>query len=150
MSLLATISALHATLDKTPDDHHARLLLGDALEEAGGEWAVRADGYRALGSIGRYAYCGNSESFAVANYRIDGEDHTDALGLPDRSDLPEDWFSAITTALPIGRVMDGKYGSWLCYASRREAEGDAAKAFAKLPAERQAELLSVPLLAGGE
>jgi hypothetical protein len=52
--ILQTIDELHARLDEQPDDWQTRLVLADALEEAGGEHAELAAGYRRLGELRIY------------------------------------------------------------------------------------------------
>jgi len=68
---------------------------------------------------------------------------------PEYRRLPSDWFALLTGGEQTvdGHPLDtsvfaSSVGKWLDWCSRRASEGAAALAFAKLPAERQQELLA--------
>jgi uncharacterized protein (TIGR02996 family) len=114
-------------LDENPDDWQTRLVLADFLEEHGDE---RAAGYRAMVATGRMPF----------------RDRPCWIGSPTMyapEALPYDWFNLLK--------VKGKWGNcaplWGSRAggpaTRRELEDAAAIAFAKLPAERQFELLNL-------
>lgn len=125
------IEALHRHLDRVPDDHTARLVLADRLEEAG---SPLAEGYRALGIYGRRP-------------RLDGQQMlwcwswTTESTWPQRPYqtfpwcIPRDWWRAMR-----GDIESGHRG--IDQPSRREAEDAAAMAFARLPESRRRELLA--------
>ena len=46
------LAAFHAYLDDHPEDHQAREIFADWLEEQGGELSRLGPGYRALGRLG--------------------------------------------------------------------------------------------------
>ena len=135
----STVELLHARLDamgRDPCDHALRLVLADALDEAGDP---RAAGYRALGLHGLYTHTRapvelKHWTWFSLDYR--GDDRT----------LPRDWFNL----LPGGHcrhtdetdVTATCGGIWRDYDTRREAEDAAADAFIRLPADRQNELLA--------
>lgn len=110
-------------LDEHPEDYQTRVVLADWLEEHGDP---RAEWYRALGAktripdvLGSFWYYHNAENASPDTYMA--------------CTLAVDWFEATAP----GRI------NWTPgYASRREAEDAAALAFAKLPTERRAELLT--------
>jgi uncharacterized protein (TIGR02996 family) len=110
-------------LDLRPDDHHTRLVYADWLDDRGDP---RGPGYRALGVLAKVPRLTVGGEWAYANWDV-----------PDRHDaLPPDWFKGLRRGL---YNSDGRVRS---YVRRYNAEDDAALAFARLPAERQRELLS--------
>lgn len=166
---MTTEDDFQAALDANPDDWQTRLVFADWLEEHAGEvvctkcdpdhrghiytgmdgmkWIPcgcakglvsdgrreRADGYRALAFRQKHpkGHCG----YVFFGWKSErGEIH----GFPELT-LPDDWY----------RQLDGYYsqrGWWQPTPTevgndRREAEDAAALAFAKLPADRQRELL---------
>ena len=128
MSLLDTIEALHAELDAHPEAHDTRLILADALEEAGGAWAALSPGYRALAAMrlwpqlehGTWAYFSGIE----CSFRDE---------VPECHRLPADWFSADSPE---------NYYWTDDFSTRQASEDRAALAFSRLPAARRAELLA--------
>lgn len=122
-----------AYLDLHPDHHDMRVRFADWLEERGDE---RAEGYRALAANGLNPcsrYQGNhlAPKEGAHWWRADGKLHD----LMD-TEMPADWYDATVQ----GRKETG--WRWTGWDTRREAEDAAALAFAKLPAERRAELLA--------
>lgn len=118
----------HAHLDANPDDHHARMVFADYLDEQGDP---RAAGYRALGVVAkkpvRSAAYGNRFHWRSERWR-------DASRPVDPNMLPVDWFGAMTDGTHIDQISD----------DRRSLENAAATAFSQLPPERQAELMNPP------
>jgi uncharacterized protein (TIGR02996 family) len=123
---MTTEDHFQAMLDLNPDDHDTRKIFADWLDERGD---VRGPGYRALGLMRK-----NSQRFAGSRYQWTW---WKALGGDSPSELPDEWFDELRDEEEGDEVLRD-------YASRRKAEDAAAIAFAKLPAERQAELLAVP------
>lgn len=113
-------------LDANPDDHHTRLVFADWLQERDDP---RATGYRALGVLGRNADRPNLKCPYWYKSEFGSGSHA----------LPNAWYALLD--------MPGK-GSANCpqwgkgMATRRECENAAALAFARLSAERRAELLA--------
>jgi len=126
---------LQAGLDLRPDDHHLRRVLGDYLEEQGDE---RATGYRALGVNRKQPQPYDDENNGTDAQSVDHWSWWDDLGGIDTSthDLFRDWFRLLKRG-----TGESYYRN---YATRRQAEDDAARAFLTLPVERQAELLKPP------
>ncbi len=117
-------------LDEHPDDHTARMVFADYLDEQNDP---RAAGYRALGKLRRNTISSEDSHWFVR----DGLYPTSKIGLPD------DWFSLISDR-PVGRdgTLHPDYTSLAGRGStRRQEEDKAAHAFSQLPPERQAELL---------
>lgn len=126
--------AFQDALDRNGQDHTTRLVFADWLQERGDE---RAAGYRAL-----------AVAAAIPNNVLAGWPHWWSNGDPKIQEwaadfgpnkLPKDWYR-----LTAGDRM-GSHGAHLDFPSRREAEDAAALAFARLPPERQAELLATPV-----
>lgn len=127
MSLLATIDVLHAELDKFPGAHNTRLILADALEEAGGEWAKMAAGYRALAVNRLHAIRVQATALSSGTWSYYMHDPT--YRSPHwPNGLPSDWSE--------------KVGRGHVHPTRRLADDFIALMFAALPASRQAELLN--------
>jgi uncharacterized protein (TIGR02996 family) len=132
-------------LDAQPDDWQTRLVFADWLDERGDP---RAEGYRALGALRRVPFDGDPyASSRVSSRRPDGWESGwsfwggsfDYIRGAKPSTLPWEWRSLLPSN---GDGHDS--GTWA--KTRREAEDVAAIAFSRLPAERRAELLSVPAL----
>lgn len=124
---MITENDFQATLDVNPEDHHTRLVFADWLEE---QCDPRADGYRALGAKGHrpanwQGFWGWMNESLFPEYREEQ---------PVGSVLPDDWYAE----LPRGGQFAVEHDT------RRQAEDAAAIAFAKLPLERRAELLTAP------
>jgi uncharacterized protein (TIGR02996 family) len=129
-------------LDRHPNDLQTRLVFADWLQERGD---LRAEGYRALSAQRLYStvhQLGDSDYPLFDASRVSlGRD-----GPLKHWCLPHDWFlhlegGAQRVSGVVQQVGSRQSGVWLDYDSRREAEDAAAAAFAKLPAERRAELL---------
>ena len=131
--------SFQAALDAAPDDQVTRAVFGDWLEDRGDP---RGPGYRALARLGRVPLTRGPYRFMWSS----------ALGRrvsADRHVLPSDWYSHIA----IGRIPAGDGGHALApnptlqqqdTDGRREVEDKVARAFALLPPERQAQLLTAP------
>lgn len=131
-------SAFQAALDANPEDHVTRLVFADWLEERGDP---RGEGYRALGvgrkwpSVSEARWETNEwwHSFWHVNYK-----HPYSM-------IDEDWSALWLEPLKEGLTHEERMQLMAIrpfgYRTRREAEDAAALAFAKLPAERRAELL---------
>jgi uncharacterized protein (TIGR02996 family) len=115
-----TEAAFQKALNKRPRDKAARLALADWLDEQGDE---RAAGYRALAAIGVRPYVAHSACW----YWFNGSHYPTGQYSHSPCNLPGDWHE-LTTGRP--------------HRTRAGAEDAAARAFLKLSAERQAELLS--------
>lgn len=130
--------AFHVHLDAHSDDHTARMVFADYLDEQGDP---RGPGYRALGMLGVRPWDQNlggnySDAPAYTSQNNRQVANGDPQYVPHA--LPEDWFKQITG-------MSYGYGpAWTVHASRKDAEDTAAHAFSQLPPERQVELLNPP------
>lgn len=131
---MTTEDDLQAMLDANPADHMTRLILADFLQDRDDP---RAEGYRALGVSETWPTHYHGDTPPPSGFDLEGhfpawkEGRTDA-----RDELPRDWF------YEMERVGDSHWsGSIHCGPTRRAIEDAAALAFAKLPAERRAELL---------
>lgn len=127
---VTTEDDFQAKLDADPSDWQTRLVFADWLDEHDDP---RAEGYRALGVTRRYpAIAGVGCLFARTGFV--------RLARAQHCELSAHWF---------GRLPTGEAGSsrreWQKWFTRRAAEDAAALAFAKLPAERRAELLAAPV-----
>ncbi len=137
--------AFHAHLDAHPDDHTARMILADHLDEMGDP---RGPGYRALGMLGRQP----KHVPENTNRPFDRPEHyewgwlTDPTFHSERNKYPSavtrEWNDAIGEHPDNMRIW-GPTGT-PTFASRRTAEDAAAHAFSQLPPERQHELLNPP------
>lgn len=137
---MADESDFQAALDANPEDHTTRLVFADWLEERGDS---RAEGYRALGVLGRHG-CNAVSHAHVVTWKPEmetcwfSEERIGFAGGALVPRLPHDWFEL------LGRTQQVSDGAWTTeYDSRRAAEDAAALAFAKLPPERRAELLGL-------
>ena len=108
-------------LDAHPEDWQTRLVFADWLEENGDP---RAEGYRALGVLRRRPFRGDQSTFWT-HWGLSLSLNV-VLRNGTQSCLVGDWESRCGER----------------YNSRRAAEDAAARAFATLPAERRAELLT--------
>lgn len=128
MTTTDAIEGLHAELDLHADWHDGRLILADALRDAGSELE---EGYRWLGEMRLYP-------------------------VDDRVEVAEDWAPIAGknwgwrspmyrryphACLPAVLTMNTR-GWTFCYPTRLAADNAAALAFARLPPERRAELLA--------
>jgi uncharacterized protein (TIGR02996 family) len=123
---MTTEDDFQTALDADTTDWQTRLVFADWLEDRGDE---RGPAYRALGlhrhrpSRGKDYVCW----FNAAEY-----------GRVTFDNLPSDWFEELDDE------TDGDSDAFRAWATRREAEDAAARAFCRLPPERQAELLAAP------
>ncbi len=109
-------------LDEHPDDFQTRLVFADWLQDRDDP---RAEGYRALGVNEMHPMLlSHRWLYLPAQLRAAGAQW-----------MPHDWCHYLT-------VADGDH-----HPSRRAAEDAAALAFAKLPEQRRAELLSTSFCA---
>ena len=125
---MTTEDDFQAKLDANSEDWQTLLVLADWLQERGDP---RADGYRALAACDKVPRC---PSGAPAQWYDESQCEPIRDGAP-QSDLPQDWFGHLRKYWKDSP----KYLRW--YTTRRDARDAAALAFAKLPPERQAELL---------
>lgn len=138
---MTTEDDFQAALDARPSDWQTRLVFADWLQERDDP---RADGYRALGHLRSYPVLiqmeGNGTGEPGEWYFIFGN-MGNALARPRWALclVPEAWFKKLTKKHERNRNNYWKY-----YDDRREADDDAARAFAKLPAKRRAEVLELP------
>lgn len=122
---MTTEDDFQAALDAKPEDWQTRLVFADWLQERGDP---RADGYRALGVLRLWPKReGEGEGGTWAYQGGVADDY------PACHTLPRDWFDADSPGNTYWtQDLD----------TRRESEDAAARAFAKLPPERRAELLA--------
>jgi uncharacterized protein (TIGR02996 family) len=133
-----------AALDANPGDWQTRLAFADWLQERGDP---RAEGYRAMGlkrvhPIHIQINTGPDEK-ELWQY-IFGTDQNDSQAAQTRYGaclLPGAWFKKLTRKLAPDRTE-----WWRYFNTRGAADTAAVLAFAKLPAERRAELLTPPVL----
>lgn len=135
---MTTEDDFQRALDADPGDWQTRMVFADWLEDRGDR---RAEGYRALG-LGRHrtdttttnsvheAFHWWQREWTFANY-------TGYQSIWAPVSLNREWFALIR-----GGKRDGQYRR--DFTARRAAEDAAARAFAKLPAARRAELLTPP------
>lgn len=125
---MTTEDDFQAALNADPTDWQTRLVFADWLDERGDP---RAEGYRAIGVADRRPKRSASGWYWYARWprvpdiRI-GDGHGTLVG---------DWWDA---------TLPGQSP----FATRRAAEDAAARAFARLPAARRAELLGLTVAAG--
>jgi uncharacterized protein (TIGR02996 family) len=115
----------HAALDATPDDWQTRLVFADWLDEQGDP---RAAGYRALATL-------RARPQSTGSHWWSNRADADWSSHAGFNLLPEDWFELTTPSME----------SQSCHCdfdTRRDAEDAAARAFARLSAQRQTELLA--------
>lgn len=137
-----------AVLDKSPADHSARLVFADWLDDRDDP---RAEGYRAIARHGlvlcdRYTRPDKVEYLPDRGSRVFCAVESPAVSdtLPaDEYTIPEDWYKeTVAVALELKQPRKEESGGCVLFANRTEAENVVALAFARLPAERRAELLS--------
>lgn len=124
-------------LDENPDDHLTRMVLADYLDEQGDP---RGPGYRALGRMKKTPDFPGSRN-SVPTYRpawFWNERMSKQLG--EGTDLPDDWWNQFYTIATTSEETGHRGGPRVD--SRAHLEDMAARAFALLPPERQAELLA--------
>ncbi len=112
-----------AHLDANPEDHFAREVFADWLEDRDDP---RAEGYRALGVLGRFPFVESKASYLWHNEK--------RYGTNDPDDLKTVWFLAITHFTRKTYMTDW----WVRFPSRRKAEDAAAIAFSQLRSEDRA------------
>ena len=134
---MTTEAQFQAALDADPSDHMIRLAFADWLEEQDPP-DPRGPGYRALG-LGEHRPCVSVGPEYCPWFAREGVTSVGTLEYP-KTALPPDWFDAIE--------LEGKMGGFApnhdyrVIATRAEVEDAAALAFARLPAQRRAELLA--------
>lgn len=134
-------AAFQDALDVNPEDWTTRLVFADWLEERGDP---RGPGYRALGVRRKFPiHSGGWGYWNTGYYESRYPDLGDYVESPNH--LPGDWYAAMENGWEVFSVDHEKNES---VPMRQMAEDRAAIAFAKLPPERQAELLSVPCPSG--
>lgn len=125
-------------LDRVPYSLHLRLVFADWLEEQEDE---RAAGYRAIAVLP----CLPDNLLGEINCPCYGRG---AKSRPTSGGwLPPDWFDLVELR---GKTTHfAPYYQYVNDVPRRELEDAVARAFSRLPAARQKELLRVPVLCGG-
>lgn len=123
-------------LDENPDDHHTRMVFADWLQERNDP---RAEGYRALGQLGKRPYnIRNGSNDSSMWTHQENINPTSRYGVTHR--LPSDWFNLINnTSDEYDR--NTTYNHWVYHSNRREAEDEAALGFSRLSEERKKEIL---------
>lgn len=121
-------SDFQAKLDAEPGNHTVRLIFADWLQDRSDP---RADGFRALGKNRLLPHFSQSSGLWVF-WNAGAYPNEVHLGWDDNYYLPGDWFAAAFN----------KNLRFIRMAYRDFMEDAAAIAFATLPPERQAELLS--------
>jgi uncharacterized protein (TIGR02996 family) len=115
-------------LDAAIDDWQTRLVFADWLEEQGDP---RAEGYRALGLLRKHPTHPDEDGcFWMTKWSC----RRDVEGILDHEVLPDDWFDLATKPNEPAHVSER---------SRRDLEDEVAHAFARLPAQRRAQLLAI-------
>ena len=133
---MTTEDDFNAALDANPKDWQTRLVYADWLQERGDP---RAEGYRALGVLRKRPSERGADDWFI------GSENAPIYGPGRRqthlhAQLPPDWWSLVRggEAWSPGKSTN----TWRFFSSRRAAEDAQALAFAELPPERRAELLS--------
>ncbi len=145
---LATEEDFQAALDRGPSDATTRLVLADWLDERGDP---RADGYRALAATG-------ARLVVIVPSHYDAPTRATVCDEIGWIGLPHDWAAATWAefprySFPPAEMAAWREGNrqhtetdhqpgWCPMFSRRHPEDAAARAFARLPPERRAELLA--------
>lgn len=134
-------AAFHVALDADPTDWQTRLVFADWLQDRDDP---RAEGYRAIGLLKlqalrthRQEWDGHNWFMAEPTWGWMGAD----TGRCHNATLRRAWWNLlkkVTRKSPIRFIGEYKSNE---YASRREAEDDAALAFSRLPESRRASLL---------
>jgi uncharacterized protein (TIGR02996 family) len=141
---MTTEDDFQRALDANPDDWQTRLVLADWLEERGDP---RAEGYRALGMMRLKPFPCAPRDTKPKQVRRKRHFYGDVSRVgPEYGDttdysaclLPSDWLAELKS----WDVENGAYRWVWVKGGRRKAEDAATLAFAKLPAERRAELLA--------
>lgn len=129
---MTTEDDFQTALDANPDDWQTRLVFADWLDERGDP---RGPGYRALGLLRLVPHRSESTGLWVwwNGAYCPKPKHLFSSTLPDL------WYREMGRQ---GRYRHSRRKS------RRNAENDGARAFAKLSPDRRAELLSLPVLVG--
>jgi uncharacterized protein (TIGR02996 family) len=128
------LDRVHQHLDEHPDDHDARVVVTELLDEAGD---ARSAGYRALGVLRRRPVDPPREKWSEPGFHNGRAGY--GLERSPHARLPDDWLAAIDQSLALGDW-------WRVCPTRREIEDAAAAAFVRLPAARQKQLLDGPSL----
>jgi uncharacterized protein (TIGR02996 family) len=125
-------------LDANPTDWHTRLVFADWLEDRSDP---RAAGYRAIAAVRRYPLDGTHGERRRQGWwwhcAADPAEHR----IPHHNDIPGDWFALLPvrygnkTFWPLHTATGG-------LRTRRQCEDALARAFTKLPAARQTEILA--------
>jgi uncharacterized protein (TIGR02996 family) len=121
-------------LDMHPDDFQTKLVFADWLQERGDE---RAEGYRAMGVRRLYPFTATQAHGSWKNQTAWMFGKPRSHKCPRAQKLPLDWFEQVAQT-------EGSDYWWCRFLSRRACEDAVARAFAQLPAERRAELLTPP------
>jgi uncharacterized protein (TIGR02996 family) len=117
-------NAFQRALDANPHDWQTRLVFADWLDEHDDP---RAAGYRAIAALRARPHALTSSWSNAADRAWSSHAGYNLL--------PEDWFALTTSNMATHSCHSP-------HASRREAENAAARAFARLSAQRQTELLA--------
>lgn len=135
---MTTENDFQIALNMHPEDWQTRLVFADWLDERGDP---RADGYRALGRTRARTVNVNTsgKGLKLWTWFPSGTTNNGVRELPrDWLDVLDGW-ACLTSK---GDTMNPHAYLWRDYRSRRVAEDAAARAFAKLPDARRAELLA--------
>ncbi len=141
---MTTEDDFQQALDANPRDWHTRLVFADWLQDRSDP---RADGLRAIALNKRYPLSARAAGLAADGCWW----HRGAPDAPGHhNNIPDDWFAL----LPKGA---GSESFWPLFTHddnsllpRHACESALARAFADLPPERQAELLSAPIPSGDD
>lgn len=127
----------HIALDNDPDDWQTRMVFADWLQDRGD---ARADGYRALALRHLPDRTSDHARVLMWHWWRRGDDGSSYPS--ERVSLPADWYDRFPAGKYLSTVTSPERRD---FPTRREAEDEAARAFAQLPPERRAELLALPL-----
>lgn len=141
--IYATEDDFQRHLDECPDDHFARLVFADWLQDRDDS---RADGYRVLGAhpvfpwFDKYSVPWGAPEVKNGVAWCWWGRTVDPGCLPHC--LPDDWFDAVKSEFQYKASYQEDSPTSKDFYTRREADDAAALAFAKLPADRRTELLA--------
>lgn len=135
---MTTEDDFQAALDRDPKDWQTRLVFADWLDDRGD---ARGQGYRALGHLRLCPWTNENHVDALGPApRQWGWVELDA-GKPYGSHLPFSWIARLADAkaVPLASGVGTRYASQ--YPTRRQADDDAATAFARLSPHQKARYL---------
>jgi uncharacterized protein (TIGR02996 family) len=131
---LTTEDDFHRAIDANPEDWQTRQVFADWLDDRSDP---RAAGYRAIATRQRRPLRSHSKDREACWWHCPPKDTVKDT----HNDVPSDWFALLPPGVgnrSFWPVHTGTGG----FLTRRECEDALARAFSRLPAERQTELLT--------